>query len=63
MSSGEEHDSPLGIHELDVSGVYQPFGNENREQFVSREYTSQNQISGSPETEEQMGSVRLQGLQ
>lgn len=62
MSSGEEHDSPLGIHELDADGVYQLFGNEDREQFVSREYTSEDQLSGDPETEKQMGSVRLKGL-
>lgn len=62
MSSGKEHDSPLGIHELDASGTYQLFGNENREQFISKEYTAEDQLSGDPETEEQMGSVKLKGL-
>lgn len=62
MSAGEEHDSPLGIHELDADGVYQLFGNEDREQFISKEYTEENQLSGDPETEKQMGSVKLRGL-
>lgn len=62
MSEGEEHDSPLGIHELDTNHVYQLFGNVNRQQFISKEYSNEEQLSGKPETESEMESVELKNL-
>lgn len=56
LNNGEENDSSLGVHELDTDAAYKLFGNVERQQFVSPEYSDTAQVSELPQTEEEMNS-------